>query len=1109
MTSKTGVYFFSVVVFLGFWVPLGQSQSTEEAARAILRKHCFACHGSARMSGLDLRQRESILVGGKRGPALVPGKAQDSLIYQAVSHLGPLKMPMRKETLSANDRAILGQWIDEGALWSATETIRKESSEQSWWSFRQPQRPPIPGTENASWVRNAIDAFILRKLEEKRLMPAPPADKRALIRRATYDLIGLPPTPDEIEDFLSDDSPAAFPEVVDRLLASPHYGERWGRHWLDLVRYADIPEAYRYRDWVVSALNRDMPYDRFILYQLAGDLIQPDDLKEINADGVVATGLLSIGSWDASEADKEKMIADIVDDQIDVVGRAFMGLTVRCARCHDHKYDPIPTEDYYSLAGIFYSTHILPAPGSKTHGSKRLRVPLVPKAVLDEISQLKEDVAETEGLLKATAEKEYREFAKGLIPETARYMVAASEYRSALAAGRELSLAAVAAKRQLREYALRQWVDFLDYRLFRTRVRDITVSRPPGEPGVHAWSLGPKSELEGHSTPWVAVNTNDVPVGILSVDKMGNATSNIIFPARSVALFPFSPNGVVIGWKSPVTGTVLVGARLSDADAVCGDGVEWVLEHRSARTSQDLTSGAFTDGGEQSVGQGDTEERLTAAVETGEMLWLVVKPRANPDCDTTIVEWTISQNKGKQVWNLAEDIVDDLHENLAGKGNPHADGFGNPDVWYFFDMEENLTLAKWNRTVQQVGSGKSSRNALEEAAREFQHPVERNGELHNLFISAHSPFWLNPRDDAKYLPAASRNKLFKLRKQLDELKRKRTPIIPYALAAQEGGIPQSAHEGIGDARIHIRGSYRDLGEEVPRHFLRCITGDDRKPITQGSGRLQLAQWLGSGNHPLTARVMVNRVWQHHFGEGIVRSSNNFGRTGALPSHPELLDFLATHFVDSDWSVKAMHRLIMLSATYQQSAAGSKANLLQDPDNYLLGRINRRRLESEALRDSVLAVSGTLDRTMGGPAYSDIANPRRTLYFSINRSDRGSFNPLFDAPDPSAMAEKRAVSTVAPQALFLLNHPFFLEQVRSLANRIAKEEIGVTEIQRIRKLYNLLYGRPPRSKETEAALKFLSEANRSKWGSDARAPETVAWEQYCHILLVTNEFTYVD
>ena len=192
MTSKTGVYFFSVVVFLGFWVPLGQSQSTEEAARAILRKHCFACHGSARMSGLDLRQRESILVGGKRGPALVPGKAQDSLIYQAVSHLGPLKMPMRKETLSANDRAILGQWIDEGALWSATETIRKESSEQSWWSFRQPQRPPIPGTENASWARNAIDAFILRKLEEKRLMPAPPADKRALIRRATYDLIGLP-----------------------------------------------------------------------------------------------------------------------------------------------------------------------------------------------------------------------------------------------------------------------------------------------------------------------------------------------------------------------------------------------------------------------------------------------------------------------------------------------------------------------------------------------------------------------------------------------------------------------------------------------------------------------------------------------------------------------------------------------------------------------------------------------------------------------------------------------------------------------------------------------------------------------------------------------------
>ena len=1132
------VLFFSCVLSVALVeVSARPTTSTEQAARAILEKNCSACHGAARMSGLDLRQRETLLKGGTRGPALIPGKAEESLLYQAASHSGELKMPPQQDQLSSEDLEILRQWINEGAPWSSAETVHTQSVNSSWWSFRKLQPPPIPTTKNVTWVRNPIDAFILAKLEEKGLPPASQADKRTLIRRATFDLTGLPPTPEDIESFLSDDSSGAFAKVVYRLLASPHYGERWGRHWLDLVRYADLPDAYRYRDWVVNAFNRDMPYDQFIRYQIAGDLIPPEDSKGINAEGIIATGLLVIGEWGAGEADKPKMITDIVDDQIDVVGLAFMGLTTACARCHDHKYDPISTEDYYSLAGIFFSTHIIPDPGSNTHGTKRLRVPLLPKVELDKINRHKERIAQKERQLKAEADQEYRKFAESLVPETARYMMAAWGYKNRPNAEHDLSLAAFAAERKLHPYALQQWLEEFEYRLLKTPIRDIKVRRPRGQKGVLVWSHGTKSEVESFSTPWVGVNSNTLPVGILTEDSMGNTRSSIILWERTVAVFPPATDGVVVGWKSPITGTVTVSGRLRDADNVCGDGIRWTIEHESsARKRSELVSGGFPNGGQQTL-EDAAESLPVIEVNPGEMLRLEVKPKANNDCDTTLIEWTISEENGDRVWDLTKDIIDDLHEELTGKGNPHADRLGNSDVWYFFDSGENQAFAKWNRTLQKVASGKLVWSAVEEAAREYQQALEcaavakqaqqrksepteglpagRGACPQDHFpqfydkLSPRSPFWLNPRDDLKYLPPAGRNHLARLRSELDELKTELNLTIPYALAAQEGGVPKSSHEGIGDVQVHIRGSYKRLGEKVPRSFIRAIAGGNQKPITEGSGRMQLAQWIASPDHPLTSRVMVNRIWQHHFGEGIVRSPNNFGRMGDSPSHPELLDFLATQFVDTGWSLKAIHRLIMLSATYQQSSRPSPEILREDPDNHLFSRMNRRRLESEAIRDALLAVSESLDRTSGGSAYKDIFTPRLTLYLAITRSVGTSFNSQFDAPDAAAVTGKRAVSTVTPQALFILNHPFVLQQARALADRIAKEEPAGTEKSKIHRLYTLLYGRPPQSDEIEIALRLLGQNKETKRSSGAGVANSLTWEEYCHILLAANEFIYVD
>jgi hypothetical protein len=1049
----------------------------EKHVRPLLVEHCLDCHGNKKpRGGLRLTSRANVLKGGDSGPAANPGRPNDSRLIHALRHGEAPRMPP-KQKLSDRDIAIFERWVQLGLPYPETPTSRIADS--NFWSFRPVVSLPPPRVKDEAWPRAALDRFVLAGLEARGLRPARQADKRTLIRRATFDLTGLPPTPEEVADFLADTSPGAFARVVDRLLASPAYGERYGRHWLDLVRYTDsfdargiggemdCADAWRYRDWVVQALNRDLPYDRFLTDQIAGDLTGA-------RDGIIATGMLALGNWGGGDADKDKLLTDIADDQVDVVTRTFLGLTVSCARCHDHKFDPISTADYYGVAGIFFSTHILPNVGPKTNGPPMLRIPLLSPAELAQRNEHQQRLAARAKEAQAARTAAYEQHSRALLPQTAKYLVAAWEHQHSPASPLDL----FAEKRGLHGYALRQWRDYLgmgEYQLMTRKVRNVL-----GNAGVHGWRGAP-------DCPSALVNTTAREVKVLT----------FTLPPRSVAVHPGPSNGVVVAWRSPVNGKVRVRGKVTDADPVAGDGIAWIIDHNKGGTRTELASGGFANGGAQRFDQGQGAARLeTIEVRAGDLLELLVLPKANHTCDTTIVDLTIALVDGTKSWTLASDMVGDPLQ-----GNPHADAHGNPNTWHFLDMANArraqrpagaaAALAGWDRAVAAVRSGKGDRKTIERAAAEFARSF--------TFADARSPFWINNRADERFLAPAARTRLARLEADLAALRKTTFPPPDFANGAQEGGVPGSPHAGTHDVRIHVRGRYDRLGPVVPRRFPEVLAGTKQPPITKGSGRRELAHWLTRPDHPLTARVMVNRVWQWHFGDGIVRTPSNFGKLGERPTHPELLDHLAHEFVRSGWSIKKLHRLIMLSATYQQDSEAAPQAVKADPDNRLFGRMNRRRLEAEAVRDALLAVSGQLDRTMKGPATRSFATPRRTLYLMTIRSDRSGFGPLFDSADSTAPVDRRTISTVAPQALFLMNNPFAVAQARALARRLMTAE---TDRQRIGRAYALLYGRPPAAEEVAIGLELLAASRK-------RGAEERAWEDYCQVLLCANELVYVD
>ena len=1094
----------------------------EAKVRPILYDKCFACHGDKlQKGGIRLDSYPELLKDASANKIVVPGDPDKSALIQAIRYSGKIQMPPEGK-LTADSIAILTRWVQRGAAWpnSAPATgFNITAAQKQFWSFKPVKTPTVPSVKQKQWVKNPIDAFVLAKLEPLGLKPAPTASKRTLIRRATFDLTGLPPTPQEVNAFLADKSPGAYARIIDRLLASPAYGERWGRHWLDVARYADsadarglgsegdISEAWRYRDWVVTALNNDMGYDKFVVNQIAGDLLpsEMDPGSRLNVSGTIATGLLAIGNWGNGDADKEKLVTDIADDQVDIVSRGFMGLTLGCARCHDHKFDPLATKDYYGMAGIFFSSHILPRLTPKGQGEVMLRIPLETPKLKAERTVAEARVAEAAARLKQLKESALLAYARSLQPQTSNYLIAATDFTAAHATNPDQ----FAADRRLDAAVFKRWQSLLrgrDYPLMSSATTDAS-----GIKGVYTWRGKP-------DCPNMLINTTSAPISI----------TTLTVPARSVAVHPGPSNGVAVEWVSPIEGNVQVTGKVADGDPNGGDGIAWAVDHQAPLGTDEIASGDFPNGGAQEFTKGKNAAALQSIhVSPGDRLQLVVLPKADYTCDTTIVQFTVAEAGKGRTWDLTREMMTE-----PARSNPRADSFGNPGVWRFSDMAD---IFRDRRLAGNSGKELALFLKVNAAAKSHDEIVSAAQRFQSAFVpdSTGSPF-LPPGDDVSVLSAPTREEIKIADANLTLLKSQVPPPAGIANGIQEGGIPDSPTAGIHDVRVHIRGRYDRLGDMVPRHFPVIIAGVNQPAIGNGeSGRLELARWLTSPTHPLTARVIVNRVWQHHFGEGIVRTPSNFGMLGERPTHPELLDWLASVFVQkasgSDagktagcgWSLKKLHRLIMLSSAYQQSSEGDPHTVRTDPDNRLIGRYNRQRLEAEAIRDTLLAVSGSLDSTMGGVASRDFNTLRRTLYVMTIRSDRSGYAPLFDTADPTSSVDHRVVSTVAPQALFLMNNAFVISQTKVLA-RFTLAQPGLTDPQRIAWLYERLYSRPVTVRETQIGLAYLQKvrgeglrqtALTTQKGDMAAGKggdrELNAWVDYCSILLCTNELIYVD
>jgi len=929
----------------------------EKNVRPILVDACYKCHSAKAeklKGGLYVDSPYGLRKGGKTGPAIVPGEPEKSLLIKAVRYVDEdMQMPP-KEQLSKAQVAALETWVKMGApdprpnpsdgVAEATQptagmTKLSLAESKNFWSFKRPVKPAVPVVKG-DWATSAIDAFVLDKLAAKGLEPAPMADKRTLIRRATFDLTGLPPTVAEIAAFEADTSANAFEKVLDRLLASPAYGQRWARHWLDVARYADTkgyvfqeerryPFAYTYRDWVVNALNADMPYDQFLINQIAADRVlakgsevrvqgsgnadaksnaesktgkgtvssslnpEPRTLNPVS--NLAAMGFLTVGRRFLNNQ------ADIIDDRLDVLSRGTMGLTVACARCHDHKFDPIPAADYYSLYGVFASSVEPKELPLLTSAEKSART-----------AEYEKELAKREAAIVKFKEERLEKAVAPLRGATsiAAYLMAGSKPRGAGDASPENA--------KLNRFAIRRWRTFLD---------ETAANKDPVFAPWHKLAAIPEKE----------------------------------FAAKG----PAAVKELLADTKKPVN------AELAKA-----------LQAKPVTTLADV------------------------AAAYGVFLEAEIK---NPK------------------------------SGIATAAN----------------FPTNVTLAN----VESVFSGddRGAYNAL----------VQKRDAVTATHPGA--PARAMVMNDAP------------------------TPVNPVIFKRGNPGMP---------------------GAAVPRQFLACVAGEARKPFKEGSGRLELAEAIASKDNPLTARVFVNRVWLQHFGKGLVRTPSDFGIRGERPTHPELLDYLAVSFMEKGWSIKQLHKMIMLSSTYRQSSMASARALQEDADNRLLSHQNRQRLDFEGMRDSLLFVAGQLDQTVGGRAVDILSQPfshRRSIYGFIDRQNLPGLFRAFDFASPDQHAPMRFANTVPQQALFMMNSPFVVEQARAVAGRVNSATESTED--RVRHLYRIVFSREPLADELAMGLKFVSAdvtggEGAGKSSKDKAAPLT-AWEEYAQILLETNEFVFVD
>ena len=991
----------------------------EARIRPLLLKHCVECHGPQKQeSGLRLDFRDGWSSGGDRGVSIVPGKPQASLLIEAVSHTNlDLKMPPDRK-LSAREISDLTKWISKGAFdprFSAPRDQPKRLSlaqARSFWSFQPVIRPAVPRIDDPSWNRTPIDRFVRRRLQVNGLTPTDVAGKRTLIRRATFDLTGLPPTPAEILAFLSDDSPTAFETIVDRLLTSTAYGERWGRHWLDVARYADtagdgadypVREAYKYRDWVIRAFNNDMPFNQFVREQIAGDILASrDSLKNSKrfASQVTATGFLAIGKRYGYKASPDYQYLDFAD-VIDSIGRSFQGLSLGCARCHDHKYDPISAADYYALYGILQSTKWA-FPGGEEQKRPAHFPPLVPP---DRLVALEK--AKAERLAQVDAQL-------------------------------------VALKQRQQSFDPNWHVGGVDL--------GFEAQQPAKRPG----------------DPWVCA-------GPIEVTTEAQSPFDHVHPKGTL--------GVRIGSGKQTDGLRYVfknGLRATPQQKM-----HFTVDFRSAPSSQ---KGAF---------------RFYLGRGVGQSLAIQCSATATQFAIANGAKWETIRNLTPGTWNTLRITIDPNTKTYSGVVGRPGDltEFSNKSVGPGWDGVADCFICDGFGHIPGPACPRDLDNiGLQDEP--FAHPG----------ITTVKP---------KAVTADVREQLAAITKETETLTKQRQTLASEPAYEVAYGVGEA--EPI-NARIQLRGEPHRPGDEVPRRFLKVLGGDRLRKQSTGSGRLELANWIARPSNPLTARVFVNRVWLWHFGSGLVSTPSNFGSRGERSSHPQLLDWLASEFVNSGWSVKHLHRLIMRSRTYQLASHDHTKNLEIDPSNRWHWRYSRHPLDAESIRDAMLFVSGNLDRTIPKshpfppvntwgftihhPFHAVYDSNHRSVYLMMQRNRRHPYLALFDAADPNQSVAARLPTTTPTQALYLMNSPFVHKQAEGMAKRLLT--LSTTIDARIRIAFEMAHGHVPADSQVADAKVFVTSYQRKvSSAAEEDRNDIASWSALIRVLLTSNAFLYVD
>jgi hypothetical protein len=1141
----------------------------ETQVQPLLKKHCLKCHGGEDKvrGGFRLTSRASTIAGGDLGPAVKLGDVDGSTLVKAIEYR-ELEMPPSGK-LAAADIDVLKRWVREGLPWTpgkeagppmAPAKTREgvvDAAARQYWAYqplKRPVPPPRPANTSPSAIANPIDAFIAARVSEAGLSPSPPADPIALVRRVYYDILGLPPTPAQVEAFTRDPSPAAYEKLLDTLLESPHYGEKWGRHWLDLVRYAETngyerdsakPQAWRYRDYVINAFNQDKPYDRFLTEQLAGD-----ELDNVSLETLTATGFYRLGIWDDEPADRPLAKYDAFDGIVSTTAQVMLGMSLGCARCHDHKKDPLPHRDYYRMLAFFRDVTDM--------NGRNLRI----VADADQQATQRRLIAEKESrearlygeifalqqqFLAAwrKAEDEAKRAATTTSNKPANDKPANDKPANDKPANDKTSATASATDKAAEgdegdELATADIAD-LNYRFFRDTFESLpdftNLKAETQGPIVDGFvTLAPASRQEAIAlvfegrlkVPAAGTYTFDYEAteglrlavaGKTVVDQpgkgrhVGEAQVELaagLLPLRLEYFNSYAKPRLRLGWKA-ANGV----RRPLSLEGQSQGGAGRVLLADSRRQAQ-TWSYTFQKPADGWAGLGfdaASWKRGAGGFGTNGTPGAMVR-----------TEW-----RSGDIWMRTTFTLDRVPRRLA------LDLHHDEDVEVFVNGEQIYSASGYLREYERVPLGRDAARKLRVGENVLAVHCRQTGGGQYIDVGLAEAgggadfATLLKKDGARVWEAALVEKLERLNRELEDSRKAKPP---------EAGLEvmSVAESGRAETFVLLRGNPGAEGEKVQPGFPAVLCSTDNEiaaparlageAANQTSGkRRALAEWIVGPSNPLTARVMANRLWQYHFGRGIVPTPNDFGLLGETATHPELLDWLATELRDGGWKLKRMHKLIMSSATYRQSSAGNAAALAKDPGNELMWRYPMRRLTAEEIRDSILSVSGRINLQVGGPSvYPPIprevlagqsvpgagwgkATPeeaaRRSVYIHVKRSLAVPLLSLNDAADTDNSCPVRYTTTVPTQALGMLNGEFTNEQAGLLARRVMSERPGDVAAQ-CRTASVLVSSRPLSDAELREDLKLIADL-RERHGLSAEAALT----QYCLMLLNTNAFVYLD